>query len=224
MRRHLFRLMKLYGVRDTIIMNSKAGRLPGPSGLLGWHSLGLLFGIQFGVCCDLAIKPWSAPVWFNFRPNSWTELLANYERHEDPAEGETCPPTQIPSGQLDLGALLVLRTDKRMSAPANGACNGSIVLLSVLSQLMHTDLHKREFPFVSNMMQKYQANRLFVVEEVKGYLLYVVGHFVRRDGSLPRYLHGTCEETQHFIPNIMWVKPCAAEKDGPFVCVQQASL
>lgn len=53
------------------------------------------------------------------------------------------------------------------------------------------------------MMQKYQANRLFVVEEVKGYLLYVVGHFVRRDGSLPRYLHGTCEETQHFISNIM---------------------
>lgn len=51
---------------------------------------------------------------------------------------------------------------------------------------------------------------MFVVEEVKGYSLDVVGHFVRRDGALPRYLHGTCVETQHF-PNVMCVKPAPLE-------------
>lgn len=47
-------------------------------------------------------------------------------------------------------------------------------------------------------MQQYHANSLLVVEGVGGYLLYVVGHFVRRDGAFPRYLHGTCVETRHF--------------------------
>lgn len=55
-------------------------------------------------------------------------------------------------------------------------------------------------------MQIYQA-----VEEAKGHLLYVVGHFVRRDGALPRYLHGTCVETQHLIPNVMCVKSAPLE-------------
>lgn len=56
-------------------------------------------------------------------------------------------------------------------------------------------------------MQIYQA-----VEEAKGHLLYVVGHFVRRDGSLPRYLHGTCVETQHLISNVMCVKSAPLER------------
>lgn len=47
-------------------------------------------------------------------------------------------------------------------------------------------------------MQQYHANSLLVAEGAGGYLLYVVGHFVRRDGAFPRYLHGTCVETRHF--------------------------
>lgn len=41
-------------------------------------------------------------------------LAANYGRSEDPVEEEeTCPPTQVPSDQPDLEAVLILRTDKR---------------------------------------------------------------------------------------------------------------
>lgn len=38
-------------------------------------------------------------------------------------------------------------------------------------------------------------------------LLYIVGHFVRRDGAFPWYLYRTCVETQQFIPNVTCVKP-----------------
>lgn len=138
---------------------------------------------------------------------------------------KTCPPIQKPLGQLDLGDVLILQTDNSMSAPANGARNGSIQLVSVLSQLMHTDLNKREFLFVSTLMQKYRAKSLFPVEEETGYLLYVVGHFVRRDGALPRYLHGTCMHTQHFILNVMCMKPVELKRtvrsDATPVCVQK---
>lgn len=61
-------------------------------------------------------------------------------------------------------------------------------------------------------MQMYQANGLLAVEQAKGHLLYVVGHFVRRDGALPRDLHGTCVETQQLIPNVMCVFAAPLER------------
>lgn len=43
------------------------------------------------------------------------------------------------------------------------------------------------------------SHPLLWIQTLKMHLLYVVGHFVWRDGTLPWYLHWTCVNTRRFI-------------------------